>query len=380
MRLLDRYIISNFLIPFSLCFFGFLGIWFVFDFAGNAQDFVEARVSVGFILRFYATQVPQFAVLCLPVGLLLSLLYAMTKMSRSNEIIAMLTAGQSLLRLTIPLLGVGLVLTGVLTWLNYRLAPHAEAYKKQTTAEVLKRKEGIPVIGAQLFRNRISSRSWFVGFMPAKPTDWSVLIGLHIMEQDADGNVTTKWYAQHASYRRDTRSWLLEKGKTVKFDKEGNVLSDTPFVKLEITGWAETPWRIASSKFDAQSLSVSELRDYLKYNADFPDTALAVYRTHLQNRWALPWQCIVVVLLAVPLGVVFSRRGVLSGVGGAIFCFAGMMFSNNLMLALGKGSRLPPSVAAWSPTVVFLVVGCYLFYIKSTNREAPKLSNLFRFR
>ena len=109
MRLLDRYIISSFLIPFSLCFFGFLAIWFVFDFAGNVQDFVDARVSAGFIVFFYLTQIPQFAVLCLPVGLLLSLLFATTKMSRSNEIIAMLTAGQSLWRVMLPLVGAGVV-------------------------------------------------------------------------------------------------------------------------------------------------------------------------------------------------------------------------------------------------------------------------------
>src|SRR4051794_13939540 len=31
MRILDRYVIRNFLEPFFLCFFGFLAIWLVFD-------------------------------------------------------------------------------------------------------------------------------------------------------------------------------------------------------------------------------------------------------------------------------------------------------------------------------------------------------------
>ena len=380
MRLLDRYIISSFLIPFSLCFFGFLAIWFVFDFAGNVQDFVDARVSAGFIVFFYLTQIPQFAVLCLPVGLLLSLLFATTKMSRSNEIIAMLTAGQSLWRVMLPLVGAGVVLTGVSTFLNYEMAPHAESYKKQIFAEVLKRKEGLPVIASQFFRNRMENRAWYVVFMPAKPDNNAVLQGLHIMQQDPEGNVQTKWYALHASYREAGQTWTLFSGKTVQFDKEGNVLSETPFEQQDIRGWSETPWRIASSRFDPQSMSVTELRDYLKFNADFPDTALAVYRTHLENRWALPWQCLVVVFLAAPLGIVFSRRGVLSGVGGAIFCFSLMMFSNSLMMALGKGSRVPPLLAGWSPTVLFLLVGFYFFFMKATNRDFPKLSQLFRLR
>ncbi len=43
---------------------------------------------------FYLTQFPQILVICLPYSLLLALLYSLSRMSRSNEIISMLTAGQ----------------------------------------------------------------------------------------------------------------------------------------------------------------------------------------------------------------------------------------------------------------------------------------------
>jgi hypothetical protein len=40
----------------------------------------------------------------------------------------------------------------------------------------------------------------------------------------------------------------------------------------------------------------------LHFNADFPATLLAPFRTHLHYRFALPWTCLVVVCIAAPLG------------------------------------------------------------------------------
>ena len=141
-----------------------------------------------------------------------------------------------------------------------------------------------------------------------------------------------------------------------------------------MSGWRETPWRISSSSFEAQSLSVPELRDYIKYNNDFPRAQLAAYRTHLSQRFALPWNCFAVVLVAAPLGIVYSRRGVFGGVVASIFIFFGMIFTTNLCLALGKGDRLSPFAAAWTPNLVVAGIGLVLLYMRSTNRDLPKLT------
>ena len=69
---------------------------------------------------------PQILVILLPVALLLALLFRLGRMSRSNEIVSMLTAGVSVPRAIAPLLLVALLTTGLSTALNYSLAPHAE--------------------------------------------------------------------------------------------------------------------------------------------------------------------------------------------------------------------------------------------------------------
>ena len=103
MRILDRYVLRSFLEPFLLCFLGFLGILIIFDLHDNRNDFIEGKDRLHLIGVYYAHQIPHFILLCMPVGLLLALLYSLSRLSRSNEIISMLTAGRSVPRILIPL-------------------------------------------------------------------------------------------------------------------------------------------------------------------------------------------------------------------------------------------------------------------------------------
>src|ERR1700747_1543199 len=130
MRILDRYVIRNFLLVYFYCIAGFISIWLIFDVSDNISTFVDEHVGVLVVIRYYATQVPQVLIILLPVSLLLSLLFALGRMSRANEIVSMLTAGVSLPRVLLPLIGMGLLTRAPSMALNYSLAPHAELAKK----------------------------------------------------------------------------------------------------------------------------------------------------------------------------------------------------------------------------------------------------------
>lgn len=376
MRLLDRYVLRNFLVPFFYCFFGFLAIWLVFDLRDNAGDFIDARVSPARVAAFYLTQLPAIVLLCLPVGLLLALLYSLSHMSRSNEIISMLTAGRSVVRVLVPLLGFGLLAAAASMALSYKLAPHSEQAKRTFLKDLSSKGKGKSSgLDEQLFRNRADNRTWYVQSMRRGSDE---LQGVHIIQQDAAGNILKKWYAKRARFDPATTDWTFERGKTVTFDTEGNITGQDVWfegadARRTITGWSETPWRIASANLDPQNLSVPELREYVHFNRDFPPAQLAPYRTYLEYRWAVPLQCLVAILIAAPLGIVYSRRGVLAGVASSIFIFSGMLFLEKFFLALGKGDRVAPAVAAWTPDALFGAVGFFLLYLRSTNREMPAL-------
>src|SRR6266508_5531159 len=199
MRLLDRYVVRNFLQVYLYCIAGFISIWLIFDISDNISSFIEEHIGLRLVAQYYATQVPQIFIILLPVSLLLALLFTLGRMSRANEIVSMLTAGISLPRVLLPLIGMGLLTVAASMALNYSLAPHAEMARKTFLSEAQSR-PGRYVQG-QIFRNRTDLRTWFIqNFLPHGNTFNNV----QVLQQDANDNIVTNYVASRAFYRPET--------------------------------------------------------------------------------------------------------------------------------------------------------------------------------
>jgi len=366
----DRYLLKSFFVPFMYSLCGMLGIWLVYDLGANGPGFVEAHVPAEMIALFYLVQSPYMVVNFLPLCVLLGLLYVLTRMSRRNEIISMLSAGRSVPRVLWPLFLFGLILSGVCTYLNFELAPKGYYANNYMIDEISKGHSKTTLLDGHIFVNRREHRLWFVQHLNTKSKE---LRGIEITQQDANETIVSISYAESASHNRSTGVWTLYNGKISQIDAEGNVTNEEFFDTKEITGWGETPWQIGSSALKGKMMTVPELRQYLKVNADFPSTALADYQSQFWYRFALPWNALVVILVASPMCVLFTRRGALGGVAGGLFLFIALFAASNICLALGAGARIPPIAAAWTPVISFFVIGLFLIFLRATNRPIPFL-------
>src|SRR5204862_6934107 len=195
MRLLDRYVIRNFLQAYIYCIAGFISIWLIFDISDNISTLLEEHVGLILAVRYYLTQVPQVIIILLPVSLLLALLFSLGRMSRANEIVSMLTAGVSLPRAISPLIGIGVLTVGASMALNYSLAPHADLARKRVIDEARSRSEGGGIIG-QIFRNRTDARTWFIHKFRL---GHNIFDNVQVLQEDADNNITTNYVVSRAS-------------------------------------------------------------------------------------------------------------------------------------------------------------------------------------
>ncbi|HSI11585.1 MAG TPA: LptF/LptG family permease [Chthoniobacter sp.] len=378
MSILDRYVLRSFLEPFLMCFAGFIAIWLIIDVSDNFNDFLDAHASFKQIFGYYVTQAPQAIMLSLPVGLMLALLYSLSRMSRTNELISQLTAGRSVVRVLVPLITVGVLCTAFCLWLNWERAPHAEGIKKVAMNQIKRGKKAgdVEPVLAHVFRDRQNNRTWYVRKMrPGSAKDGNRLDGVHVTQQDETGRILKKWYASAAYYLPEKNVWKLEKGKIVDFTPEGDIAEEDRFITDSriVKDWTETPWRVASSELNPNGLSVPELRDYVHYNYDFPAVQLAPYQANLADRYALPFQCLLAVFIGAPLGIVFNRRGVIGGVAGAITLLVVMIMAHSFFLMLGKGMRVNPNFSPWIPDILLGFVGMMLLWYRSTNRDFPKI-------
>jgi lipopolysaccharide export system permease protein len=183
-RIFDRYLIKNFLVPFFYSLFGTLAIWLVYDLGEHANDFQEAHLGFQPIAWYYVVQMPFLIVNQLPLSVLLGLLYVLTRMSRRNEIVSMLGAGVSVPRLLLPLIVVGLLLTGACTALNYELGPRGQWAGAFMLEEIIKGRAKNSRMDALVFPNRREFRIWFVQLLDTKNEQ---LHNVQVIQQDGHG-------------------------------------------------------------------------------------------------------------------------------------------------------------------------------------------------
>src|ERR1051326_5413400 len=141
MRLLDRYLLRELLVPLGYCLGGFLLFWIAFDLFSDLGAFQQEKLKPLEIAHYYLVLTPKLLQdIILPAALLLALLYALTNHARHHELTAMRAAGVSLWRLCLPYLAVGLGCSVFLYLLNEQWMPNsaerAEQIRKQHTAGI----------------------------------------------------------------------------------------------------------------------------------------------------------------------------------------------------------------------------------------------------
>ena len=66
MRILDRYVLQKFFLPFMYCVLGFIAIWFIFDLSDNLPDFLQGKVGFDILTEYYKSQIPEIIVVSMP--------------------------------------------------------------------------------------------------------------------------------------------------------------------------------------------------------------------------------------------------------------------------------------------------------------------------
>ncbi len=380
---LDRYLTRLFAQTYALCFGSLFMIWMLVDLGGGLGDFVKSGHPVRTALAYYGARAPAIVVLLLPYSLLLSLIYTLGKISRDREIVAMIQSGRSMLRLLAPLILAGLWSSLLCMGLNYHWAPEAEGRRK----EILESALGRPVTAAEnvLFFNPGERRMWKVGAFPKHYEKGEPLLAVDVTTTRPDGGIVFRVVAESARWRRDGGVWVFDNPALSLYPDSAAPVFETVTGEVVQRDWPETPWQIIRPGLEAGFLGVPDLNGWIDNHRHLPPEqrnrhAAAPYLTQWHNRWALPFSCLVTVLLAAPLSVHFSRRATGGGIFLAVVLAVFMLFSSNIVLTLGEGGLLPPAVAAWAPNAAFSLLGIHLLRSRITGRPllAPLLRRLRR--
>ena len=367
MRLLDRYLLREFLVPLGYCLTGFLLFWIAFDLFSELHGMLEKHLLAWDIGEYYVFKTPEFLILVLPVALLLGLLYTLTNHARNNEITAIRASGVSLWRLCLPYFTVGVLSTVGLFVLNEYVVPRASA----RADEILDRRIQHPVAAGERdeikgldFYNSGDGRLWHAGTYNQRTGKmWNVLVQWHVT-----GGLIRMIKAESAV--RTNGVWTFHDVQELMGRAQTNALptlvAQTNLMTFpefsETRGMIESSIKITElrnnpTKTHRANISISEIRDYLRLNPRMEPALRSWLFTKLYGRFAGPCACLVVVLVAIPFGTGSNRRNVFVGVAASIFFFFIYYVLQQLGFAFGEAGRVPAWVGAWLPDLVFGAVG-----------------------
>lgn len=354
MKLIDRYILRNVLVPFLCCMGAFLMLFVIFDLFDHLSDFLEAHTATALIFRYYLLLIPSVLIYIVPISILLGVLYGLSLLTRSNELTAMRASGVSLNRLMVPLILFGFIASLLLLFVNETVAPWSAYWTNQfIRAEKHKGDVSFYITHDLPYKHPTSRRIWMIGEFDRQTYD---LKDIDVIQQREDGSDASRLHADAGQWL-DGKWWFT--GTTQQdLDEDGYPIGPPRIEERRaMTDWVETPRDLINVTKDPEFLSSLELIDFLHTHQHLSRDTLARNEVNLHYRLAMPWTCLIVTLMGLPIGAHTGRKGAFRGIAMALGFFFAFYVMINFGMALGKQQKILPWLSVWLPNILFFAIG-----------------------
>ena len=378
MRILDRYVIRQILMPFGLGLLVFTFLFIIPELMKYAEDYISKGAPTAVILLLVVALVPMALGLTIPMSLLLGLLVTFGRLSADREFVALQACGVSPLRLMRPVGLVSVLCTAATAYVLLVSVPDANQTFREITFNVIaSQAEG--EVKPRVFYNEFPNIVLYVRQVP-QSGGWD---GVFM----ADKNSDTTYLARHGQVliNREKRSveMVLQDVTRHSVDASGRYQAERYaqiVLRLDPAGMFPS----GGPSKGLREMSIPELRA-----SAAESLARGVYPHNqlfeIHKKFSIPAACLIFGLIGLALGATNRRDGKLANfvIGVTIIVVY------YLLLELGqsviRGHIIPPWVGAWLPDIVLGIAGVVLFRMRDRGSDRPlripvpaALTNLLR--
>lgn len=355
MKILDRYILSEFLRFFVITCLSFIALYILVDFFEKIRMFLSNNANALQIASYFFYLIPMIISLVMPVAILLATLLTYSSLNRFSEITAMKANGISLYRIALPALSVAAIV-GVFLFFFTELITPASIYK---TEHIVK----VEVQGQKSLGFFKQNEIWYRGHnaiynFKMFDLEKNILRGININYLNPDFSLNKRIDAKMAEWKN---------GHWVFYDLlVTTVAPNTPpsleWSKEKVIDIPEKPDDFKIVQKDAEKMGYFELRRYVKkISAEGYDVSR--YLVDLQGKLAFPFVCLILVMIGMSFSLRSERSGgLMQSVGIGIFIGVSYWIVHAFFMSLGRSGILPIYMAGWASNILFGGMAAYLFY------------------
>ena len=124
-------------------------------------------------------------------------------------------------------------------------------------------------------------------------------------------------------------------------------------------------------------MTLGEFRQYLR-SPEKKDEKYFKVLTAFHARFSIPFACLAMGILAVPLGIQSKSAKRSFGIGLGVFFFLGYYLILSAGDVYGKMGKYPPAIGMWAPDFVMGGIGCFLL-VQCARERAIDIGGLLSY-
>jgi LPS export ABC transporter permease LptF/LPS export ABC transporter permease LptG len=354
--LLDDYVLSDFFLYLGMILSTFLVLVLVFTLFELLGDILRNKVPATLVAEYLLNVTPYLLYNVAPLVMLLAVLVTFGVMQRSNEITAIKATGTSIYRIVTPVIVAAGVFAVALFFADQFYLPHTNKRQEALHNQI----KGKP---AQTYLR--PDRKWIFGanndiyYYQFFDPDRDQFGNITVFQLDKPSfSVTRRIHADRAHWAENLDRWEYEKGWERTLNGSA-IASYRPFDVATFSDLRETPAYFKKEVKQYSEMNYEELRRYIR---DLQQSGFDVVRlrVELNKKLSYPLITLIMAILAIPFSLSTGKKGAITGVAVAVGIAVFYTVVSRLFEAMGNLSQLPPALAAWSPDLIFMLVGGYL--------------------
>jgi len=352
MKILDRYILRNFLGTFFFTLAMIMIIAVVFDVSEKIDDFIAKGASLNeIIFDYYINFMMHYGNLFSSLLIFLSVILFTSKLAQRTEFIAILCSGVSFKRLLFPYFLGATVLAGGSLYLNHYQLPKANKKRIQFETEYIW--NPFRIKDKHLHREvEPGTIVYFESLMLVENKGYKFSL-----EKWEDGKLTEKTNARKAVFNPVDSTWNLN-------DYEIRILRDNG--ELVKKGWSlDTTYNFAPSDFGERlnvvaTLTTEELNAFIEKEKLKGSDKVAFFEIEKHQRTSYPMAAYILTLIGASIAGRKVRGGVGLHIALGFFMVIFYIFLMKISTVAATNSGVPPVLAVWIPNILFAIVSIFL--------------------